>query len=125
VIEKKILIVDDDLDIQITLTKRLESHGFHCTTASTIDSALRQLETEIPNLIILDLGFRGANGTAFLQNVKHHLPVGSKAPPILILSCYNDKEIVDFVLGYGAVGFLAKPYDPKTLLATIQNYMGA
>ncbi len=123
--EKKILIVDDDPDIQLTLKKRLESHGFSCASAASIDVALEQLETVRPDLVILDLGFHGANGTAFLQNAKFHLPPGEKVPPILVLSCFNDKDIVDYVLDYGAVGFIAKPYDPKALISTIQDYIGA
>lgn len=122
-LQKRILIVDDDPDIQKTLKKRLESHGYQCSSAFNVDDALKQLHTEIPNLVILDLGFQGANGTAFLQNAKQHLPAGSKTPPILILSCYNDKDIVNYALDYGAVGFIAKPYDAKTLIATVNNYL--
>ncbi|MGH7831745.1 MAG: response regulator, partial [Candidatus Binatia bacterium] len=77
------------------------------------------------NLIILDLSFQGPNGTAFLQNAKRHLPPGVSVPPILILSCFNDKDIVDYVLAFGAVGFISKPYDPKVLISTIQDYLNA
>ena len=122
---KKILIVDDDPDIQTALAKRLEAHGFACAAAESIEAGLKFLESETPRLIILDLSFQGANGTAFLQNANQHLPPGVPVPPILVLSCFNDKDIVDYVLNFGAVGFISKPYDPKVLISTIQDYLAS
>jgi Response regulator containing CheY-like receiver, AAA-type ATPase, and DNA-binding domains len=121
--EKKILIIDDDLDIQTTLKKRLEHHGFSCTCVSTVGAALQRLGEIDPNLVILDLGFRGANGTAFLQSAKSYLPPESKIPPILVLSAYNERDVVDYVLGMGAIGFIAKPFDAKVLVNTVHDYL--
>jgi FixJ family two-component response regulator len=44
-------------------------------------------------------------------------------PPIIVLSCFNDKDVVDFVLDRGASGFLAKPYDAAALISTINEYL--
>jgi len=120
---KKILIVDDDPDIQATLKKRLNSQGFECSTANTISTGLKKLNDEAPDLVILDLGFPGPNGTAFLQNAKNYLPAERGIPPILVLSCYKDKEIVDLVLSEGAVGFVPKPYDSSALISTIRAFL--
>lgn len=120
---KKILIIDDDPDIQTTLKKRLEHHGFSCTCLSSVGAALQRLSEIDPKLVILDLGFRGANGTAFLQSAKNYLPPQSKVPPILVLSAYNEREVVDYVLGMGASGFIAKPFDAKVLISTVQDYL--
>jgi DNA-binding response OmpR family regulator len=120
---KCILIVEDDRNLQELLRKRLESKGFDCESAYTVESALHRLKENRPDLVLLDLGFKDANGTVFLNNARHWLPGGTKLPPILVLSCFNDKEVVDFVMDQGAAGFLAKPYDPSVLVATINEYI--
>lgn len=122
---KCVLIVEDDRDLQELLRKRLESKGFDCESAYTVESALHRLRENRPDLVLLDLGFKDANGTVFLNNARHWLPEGVKAPPILVLSCFNDREVVDFVMDQGAVGFLAKPYDPSVLVNTINDYIHA
>jgi two-component system chemotaxis response regulator CheY len=120
---KMILIVEDDRDLQELLRKRLESKGFDCESAYTVESALHRLKESPPDLVLLDLGFQDANGTVFLNNARQWLPEGREMPPIIVLSCFNDKEVVDFVLDQGASGFLAKPYDPTVLVSTINEYL--
>lgn len=121
--QKKILIIDDDNDLQSLLRKRLESQGFDCASAMSVEEGLQDLKSVRPDLVILDLGFQGANGTVFLKHAKSWLPPGSKIPPIIVLSCYSDKEIVDYTLDLGAVRFLSKPYDPSTLVSMIHQYV--
>jgi DNA-binding response OmpR family regulator len=120
---KRILIVDDDLDIQATLKKRLEHQGFKCTCSSSVGKALEQLKEVKPNLVILDLGFRGANGTAFLQLARQWLPAEAKLPPVIILSAYHERDVVDYAMEMGAVRFIAKPFDANTLISTLNDYL--
>lgn len=120
---KCILIVEDDRDLQELLRKRLENKGFDCESAYTVESALNRLKENVPDLVLLDLGFQDANGTVFLNNARQWLPEGAELPPIIVLSCFNDKEVVDYVLDQGASGFLAKPYDPNVLVSTINEYL--
>jgi len=117
---KRILIVDDDPEINQTLKKRLEYNGFSCPSAASVEMALQKIEKGDFDLVVLDLGFPGVDGTAFLKNVEQHLSPKQKIPPILVLSCYNDKEVVEHVLQSGAVAFMAKPYDSAELLSTIR-----
>jgi len=118
--KKRILIVDDDPEIRHTLKKRLEHHGFSCENAASVEAALEKARTETLDLVLLDLGFPGVDGTAFLKNAFQNPSPHQKIPPILVLSCYSDKEIVNHVLQSGAVGFVTKPYDAKELVATIR-----
>ena len=118
--KKRILIVDDDPEIRHTLKKRLEHHGFSCDSAASVEIALEKARTEALDLVLLDLGFPGVDGTAFMKTFTQNPPPHKKIPPILVLSCYSDKEIVNNVLSSGAVGFIAKPYDATELLSTIR-----
>ncbi len=118
---KKILIVDDDPDLQCLLKKRLENCGFDCVNAFSVESALAQIKETKPDLVILDLGFQNADGTAFLKNAAQWLPKGESAPPIIVLSCYNDDDIMDYVMDLGATSFMTKPYDPAALVSMIDR----
>lgn len=121
--KKEILIVEDDADTQILLKKRLEKYGFECLSAFTVESALKSLKTTLPDLVILDLGFAAASGTAFLQAAKEWLPEGAEEPPVIVLSGHKEEEIIEMALDNGAKGFLAKPVDPQSLLAMVNNYI--
>lgn len=121
---KRILIVDDDPEIYRTLKKRLEFHGFICTSANTVENALDNLEEEKPDLVLLDLGFSGVDGTAFLNNAHLHFSNPEDAPPILVLSCFNDQEIIEHALESGAKGYMTKPYNAQELVSTIHEFLG-
>src|SRR5262245_16592330 len=96
--KKRILIIEDDHDVRVLLQKRLLSLGFECATSSTVEDALISVKEKCPDLVILDLGFPRANGTAFLQNVKSWVPEGSKVPPIIVVSGNKEKEFIDYAI---------------------------
>lgn len=120
---KRILVVDDDPEIYSLLKKRLEYNGYDCRGASTVEEALMHLQQVKPDLVILDLGFQRVNGTAFLKNAQEWLPPNTKNPPIIVVSGYNQQEIVDYVLEAGAVGFVSKPVDTQVLLSMIHEHI--
>src|SRR4030095_186333 len=120
---KKILLVDDDEDFQMIVKKRLENFGFFCESAYTVESALAKLKETPPDLVMLDLRFANTDGTAFLKNAKQWLTAGRRMPPIIVLSGYNEKEVVDYVLDVGAVGFLKNPFDSDTLVSMVKDYL--
>ena len=120
---KEILIVDDDRDLQQLLTKRLENEGFACQSALSVEEGLAKVRESCPDLIILDLGFPNADGTAFLKSARSCLPAGKGIPPVIVLTCYNDVEVRDYLIDQGASGFVPKPYDPKDLVSLIRDFL--
>ncbi|OGQ47819.1 MAG: hypothetical protein A3H42_01525 [Deltaproteobacteria bacterium RIFCSPLOWO2_02_FULL_46_8] len=120
---KRILIVDDDEELQTLVKEMLERNGFGCIAVSTVGAALEQLKNMNPDLILLDLEFRKIDGTAFLQHAREWMGPGEKVPPIVVLSGHNDRDIVDHVLEAGAVGFVTKPFEAKELLSVIREYI--
>jgi DNA-binding response OmpR family regulator len=119
--KKRILVIEDDRDLQVLLNKRLQADGYSCIPALNVESALKALREERPSLVILDLGLPDASGTAFLRGAKDWLPPGKKLPPVIVLSGYGDKEIVDYAMGEGVQCFLTKPLDAELLLTTINE----
>jgi len=124
-IKKRILVVEDDRDLQVVLKKKLQADGYSCISAMTVGSALKALRQERPSLIILDLGLPDASGTAFLRSAKDWLPPEEKLPPVIVLSGHGDREIVDYALGEGAQRFLTKPLDSELLLTTVNDCVSA
>jgi len=121
--KKRILIVDDDASLQAFLKKRLEARGFDCLSVFTVEAALRGLEAIRPDLILLDLGFQKIDGVAFLQHARQWLPADWELPPVVIISGFSEKEIVDYCLDTGASGFIAKPFEPDQLMQIIDGYL--
>lgn len=121
---KKILLIDDDIDIHLILKHALTLNGFDCMTIFTVEEAVQRLKTEDFDLILLDLCFapRNADGEAFLSHVRYRQESGHILPPIIVISGLNDREIIDYILDLGAVGYLNKPYNQETLLEMVQSY---
>ena len=122
-LKKRILIIDDDEIMQLMLRKRLVANGFECVSVFSVPAALKQLAALRPDIILLDLEFHKVDGTAFLQHVRDWLPPDYVVPPVVVISGHHDKEIVDYVLNEGAVGFLSKPFEAEELVSMIQDYL--
>ncbi len=120
---KHILIVDDDASILYMLCKRLESQGYHCASASSVEEALQKVKQQPPDLVILDLGFKKADGTSFLKTLDEWVAPGQKLPPVIVLSGMQSQEIIDYVMDLGAAAFLSKPYDSGKLLSIVEQYV--
>jgi DNA-binding response OmpR family regulator len=123
--KKQILIVEDDRDMRKLLEKKLEADGYGCIPTETVEHALKVLRQMRPSLVILDLGLPDASGTAFLRNAKDWLPPGSKIPPVIVLSGYDDDEVVDYALGEGARYFLPKPLDSQLLTTMVHDCLAS
>ena len=118
-VKKVILIVEDDEDTLFMLEKRLGSQGYRCYGVTSVEQALASLSEVNPDLVLLDLMFRGKDGTAFLDSLKKD----QKSPPVLIVSGCNDKDIVEYVLDHGAAGFIRKPIEASQLVSMVNEYI--
>ena len=117
---KKVLIVDDDADFQSVLRQRLKMDGYACYCSPSVESALKRVRAVDPDLVILDLGFKGASGLAFLENISRMIKDGQKCPPVLVMSGYTDPEIVQFVTTLGASQFLPKPASLAQIVGAVR-----
>jgi DNA-binding response OmpR family regulator len=117
---KKILVVDDDLDILDAMRFMLEYAGYKVTTSEKGEYAENLHDTNggLPNVIILDVLLSGKDGRLICQKLKSQEE--TKHIPIIMMSAHNNaKRSVTMV---GADDFLAKPFDVDELLAKIAKY---
>jgi two-component system alkaline phosphatase synthesis response regulator PhoP len=117
--EKKIsiLLVEDEENLHETLKLNLEMEGYEVTSAFDGAKALKSIEQEYFDLIILDVMLPGIDGINITENVR----VQNNDVPILMLSAKNTSA--DRVLGLkkGADDYLTKPFNLEELLLRIQK----
>jgi DNA-binding response OmpR family regulator len=115
---KTVLVIDDDSHIRELLHQELESDGYHVLEAGDGREALRQVERELPDLVILDVMMPEMNGfevAAALRNDPQTLQV-----PIIMLSIIQDAQRGARV---GVDRYLPKPMDTQVLLGEIASLL--
>jgi DNA-binding response OmpR family regulator len=111
----KILIVDDDPDLQALIAFALQQAGFLVVKASDGVSGLEVFEREQPDLAVLDINLPRLNGFDLAQRIRQRSSV-----PLLMLTVRNEEEDVVRALGLGADDYLTKPFSPRILIARIR-----
>ncbi len=113
---KKILVVEDEPGILVSLRDELESEGYAVCTAGSGDKALEMAREQDPDLIILDIMLPVMNGYEVCKTLR----MEGDATPIIMLTV-KDKE-VDKVLGLelGADDYVTKPFSLRELTARVK-----
>jgi two-component system KDP operon response regulator KdpE len=112
----KVLIIDDEIQIQKLLRITLESADFDPLLASTGKEGLAIAANQQPDLIILDLGLPDESGQIILKKLREWF-----TKPIIILSVQNGEENIVRTLDDGANDYLIKPFRTGELLARIRS----
>lgn len=112
---KRILVIDDELNILELVKLYLTREGYHVETASTGGEALAVINTYKPDCIILDLMLPDMDGFEVCRQVRKTSDV-----PIIMLTAR--KEDVDKIVGLelGADDYVTKPFNPRELLARVK-----
>lgn len=111
-ITKKILIVDDDIQIGNLEQEVLEQRGYLCLRAYSGTEAVLLLERERPDLILLDLMLPGLSGEEVLKKI-------GEIPVIVVSAKAGVDDKVALLLG-GAQDYMTKPFSTKELLTRVE-----
>ena len=114
---RRILIIDDERPILLTLEALLTRHGFEVETAATAANGLRLLETKSPLLVLLDLQLPDAEGLHMLEQIKTNRP----ETQVIILTAHDSLNNAIESIKRGAYHFISKPYAPEELLSLIEK----
>jgi two-component system KDP operon response regulator KdpE len=115
----RILLVDDEVSIQVTLAQALRSRGFDVDVAKTGKDALRLAAERPPDLIVLDLGLPDIEGSEVCRRIRE----SSSTVPIIILSARGTESDKVAALDLGADDYVTKPFGPEELLARIRVWL--
>ncbi len=119
---QRILIVEDEPDIQQVLTFFLQHSGFETLTASDGQEAIRIIPEFRPHLIILDLIMRPVPGWEVLRWLRAN-QLASFIPVLIVSALFNISEQVH---GFeeGAVEYLTKPTQPSVIVEHVRMILG-
>ena len=111
----RVLLIEDDIPIQELLRAYFEAKGHVVSAVADGVEGLKVFSTELPELVLLDVGLPRLDGWAVLQAIR-----ASSAVPVVLLTALDDTEDVVRGLAMGADDYLTKPFDVRELDARIQ-----
>lgn len=113
---EKILIVEDDLQIQTLIRDYVNASGYIAITASDGEEALMKFESESPHLALLDIIVPKIDGFEICRKIRNESNI-----PIIMLSSKKEDTDKILALGLGADDYIEKPFSPRVLIAKIQS----
>lgn len=117
----KILIVDDEPDILLMLRINLEAEGYETALAADGETAVRRIDDDFPDVVLLDVMMPVMDGWSVLET----LSTRAVSPRVIVLSAKTASRDIRRALDLGAADYLTKPFEPETLLATIERVLVA
>lgn len=115
---KQVLVVDDEFQIRQVIGDVLRDEGYGVLFASSGHTMLRMLETEHPDLVLLDLMMPDGDGLEVLKTMQAQPRL--RAIPVVVVSVGLYRHRLD---GFD-VAFVSKPFDVEHLLQTVINVIG-
>lgn len=116
--QEKILLVDDEEDILELLSYNLKREGYKTIGVATGEEALKRIEMDTPDLMILDLMLPGVDGLEITRILKSNRETAGL--PIIMLSAKGEESDVVAGLELGADDYITKPFSPRILIARVK-----
>jgi len=114
---KKILIIDDEVNVALLLSKFLTRNGFEVVTASSGTSGMEALKDGSFNLVLCDFRLEDTDGREMLRNIKTQYPKTG----VIIITGYSDIKMAVELIKMGAYDYITKPLYPDEILNTINK----
>src|ERR1043165_5556615 len=113
----RVLIIDDERPVLMTLEALLKRHGYQVETAPTAAQGIKVLKSKSPTLVLLDLRLPDADGLEMLGRIKAELP----EVQVIILTAHDSLHNAIESIKRGAYHFISKPYAPEELLSLVEK----
>lgn len=114
----RILVVEDEPDISALVAYHLARESYRVRTAADGVEAIRAVETDAPDLIVLDLMLPGMSGLDVLQEIRRRPE--TRTLPIILLTARREEQDRVEGLRLGADDYVSKPFSPQELVLRIQ-----
>lgn len=112
----KILLIEDEINIQTFVTALLEANDYQVITAQSCAMAKTLYSSYVPDLVILDLGLPDSDGSVFLQEIR-----AADLTPVIVLSARSEEHEKVKMLDMGANDYITKPFGSEELLARVRS----
>ncbi len=117
----KILVIDDDNDMCLLLSRFLTRQGFEVATVNSGAAAAEWMKKSEPLLVLCDFRLDDVTGAEMLQRIKERYA----AVPVIIITGYSDVKDAVEVMKMGAYDYVTKPLFPDEILITIRKALAA
>src|ERR1044071_3102477 len=114
---KRILVIDDDVDMCLLLKRFLSKNGYEVTLAHNGKKAVEILEQLEPNLVLCDFRLEDIDGKELLIKIKDKYP----QTPVIIVTGYSDIKVAVEVMKLGAYDYVTKPLFPDEIILSIKK----
>jgi len=113
----RVLIIDDERPVLMTLDALLKRHGYQVETAPTAAQGLKLLKSRSPSVVLLDLQLPDVHGLEMLDQIKTELP----EVQVIVLTAHDSLHNAIESIKRGAYHFISKPYAPEELLSLVEK----
>ena len=113
----KILLVDDDKSIRVTISEALESAGHTVVTAVDGEHGLEKFSEDTFDLVLLDMKMPGTDGMEVLKRIKTIEPT----QPVIMITGFGTVETAVEAMKLGAVDYIQKPFTPEEIRAIVKR----
>ena len=114
----RVLVVDDDPSVSEMLVEYLSGHRYDVRSAGSGTAMREEIERDLPDIVLLDIRLPGEDGLTLARYLRERYDVG-----IIMVTASGD--VIDRVVGLevGADDYIAKPFDPRELLARVKSVL--
>jgi response regulator NasT len=113
---RRVLVAEDEALIRLDLKEMLEEEGYDVVgEAADGEQAVRMAEELKPDLVILDVKMPVLDGISAAEQI-----VARRIAPVVMLTAFSQRELVDRAVEAGAMAYLVKPFAKSDLLPTIE-----
>ena len=118
-----VLVVDDEPSNVVLMERMLLAGGFSCIRTEVDPTRiLPAIESDVPDLILLDLHMPEVDGFHVLAEISKMFKHGF-SPPVVVVTADTSRETLKRALNYGAVDFITKPVDQTELVLRVRNHL--
>jgi DNA-binding response OmpR family regulator len=117
---KKILVIDDDVNLIKLMSYILKKANYEVITARNGREGITLSKEHNPSLIILDLMMPVMDGFKFLEEFKSTVNVNT---PVIVMTARGYTKEIQKILNAGAVAYIEKPFDRNVFINTVNHYM--
>lgn len=114
---KQMLVVDDEVEICDFLKTYFEERQFNVRTANSGESALKAVDAEPPQVVLLDLHMPGMDGMRVLKQIKEKHP----AVKVIMVTALETREKIEEAMRLGADNYITKPLSLEYLEKDVQQ----
>lgn len=117
---KRVLLVDDDESIVEPLRHALADRGYEVLVARDGSEALRTVERDAPDLVLLDIVMPRRSGFSVLDRLSQG---GMRPPPIIMLTANTEPQHRHYAESHGVAAYINKPFDLPALLERVDTLL--